>query len=252
MGKLDKKVAVITGGARGIGRQIALTFAGEGADIVVGDVIAMEAVVNEIRNLGRKAIAVKTDVTQKDEVENLLNTAIASFKKVDILVNNAGVPGRGSLLEMTEDEWDIVFGVNLRGVFFCTQAAAKHMIKRKYGKIVNIASIAGIENAFFPKVAVNYAVSKAGVMRLTRICSKELAPYGVNVNAIAPGFVETDLTHSRRSPEEAKLFIEQELKQTPLGRAGTPQDIANLALFLASEDSSFITGQIIAADGGRS
>jgi 3-oxoacyl-[acyl-carrier protein] reductase len=252
MGKLNEKVAVITGGARGIGRQIALTFAAEGANIAIGDVIDMEDVAQGISNLGRGVMAVKTDVTNGDEVRNLVETTIGTFGKIDILVNNAGISGRGGILEMTEDEWDKVFNVNLKSVLFCTQAASKYMTKQKSGKIVNIASIAGIENVFFPRVALNYATSKAGVMRLTRICSKELAPYGINVNAIAPGFVPTDMIHSRRSPEEVRLFVEQEAKQTPLGRTGTPQDIANLALFLASEDSSFITGQVIAVDGGRS
>jgi len=252
MGKLDKKVAVITGGARGIGRQIALTFAGEGAEVVIGDVISMEEVAHGIRNLGRGVRGVRADVTKRDEVKNLFEAAITAFERVDILVNNAGISGRGSLLDMTEDEWDAVFSVNLKSVFLCSQVAAEHMVRRKYGKIINISAIAGIENIFFPKVAVNYATSKAGVMRLTRICSKELAPYGINVNAIAPGFVPTDLISSRRSPEEARLFIEEETRQIPLGRTGTPQDIANLALFLASEDSSFITGQVIAVDGGRS
>jgi 3-oxoacyl-[acyl-carrier protein] reductase len=251
MGKLNDKVAVITGGARGIGKQIALTFANEGADIAIGDLIEMETIAQEVRNLGRRVITVKADVSNKDEVKNFFNKTLATFKKVDVLVNNAGISGRAGLMEMTEEDWDRVFNVNLKGVLLCTQAAAKYMMEQKYGKIINIASIAGIENLFFPRVAINYATSKAGVMRFTKICSKELGSYRINVNAIAPGFVETDITHARRSPEEAKRFIEEEIKQTPLGRAGTPQDIANLALFLASEDSSFITGQIIVIDGGR-
>jgi 3-oxoacyl-[acyl-carrier protein] reductase len=252
MGKLDNKVAVITGGARGIGKQIGLTFAGEGADIVVGDVIEMDAVAQEIEDLGRRVIAVKTDVSNKDEVKNLIDTTIAAFKKIDILVNNAGIPGRASLMEMTEDHWDMVLDVNLKGVLLCTQAAARHMMERKYGKIINISSIAGLEYDFNPHIAPNYAISKAGVMRLTKICAKQLGPYGMNVNAIAPGFVETGIIYTGRSPEQVEQFIEQEKELTAIGRAGTPQDIANLALFLASEDSSFITGQIIAADGGRS
>jgi 3-oxoacyl-[acyl-carrier protein] reductase len=251
MGKLDKKVSVITGGARGIGKQIALSFAGEGADIVIGDVIEMDAVAQEIGDLGRRVITLKTDVSNKGEVKNLVDAAMAAFKKIDILVNNAGIPGRASLMEMTEDHWDRVLNVNLKGVLFCTQAAARHMMARKYGKIINISSIAGLEYAFNPHIAPNYAISKAGVMRFTKICSKQLGPYGINVNAIAPGFVETDIIYTGRSPEQVKRFIEQEKELTAIGRAGTPRDIANLALFLASEDSSFITGQIIAADGGR-
>jgi 3-oxoacyl-[acyl-carrier protein] reductase len=252
MGKLENKVAVITGGARGIGKQIAVTFAIEGADVVIGDVLEMEAAAQEITNIGGRVITVKTDVSDQAEVKNLFDTTIATFNKVNILVNNAGIPGRTTLMEMTEDTWDQVFNVNLKGVLFCTQAAARYMMTQKYGKIVNIASIAGLQHAYMEKVSPNYATSKAGAIRLTKLCSKELGPYGINVNAIAPGFVETDIIYRGRSPQEAKAFIDEEIKNTPIGRAGVPQDIANLALFLASDDSSYITGQTIAADGGRS
>ena len=252
MGKLDNKVAVITGGARGIGKQIAVTFAIEGADVVIGDVLEMAAAAQEITNLGRSVITVKTDVSKQDEVKNLFDKTIATFKKVDILVNNAGIPGRTTLMEMTEDTWDQIFNVNLKGVLFCTQAAARYMMKQKYGKIVNIASIAGLQHAYMEKVSPNYATSKAGAIRFTKLCSKELGPYGINVNAIAPGFVETDIIYRGRTPQEAKEFIDDEIRNTPIGRTGVPQDIANLALFLASDDSSYITGQTIAADGGRS
>jgi 3-oxoacyl-[acyl-carrier protein] reductase len=252
MGKLDNKVAVITGGARGIGKQIAVTFAIEGADVVIGDVLEMEAAAQEITNIGKKVITVKTDVSKQDEVKNLFDKTIATFKKVDILVNNAGIPGRTTLMEMTEDTWDQIFNVNLKGVLFCTQAAAGYMMKQKYGKIVNVASIAGLQHAYMEKVSPNYATSKAGAIRLTKLCSKELGPYGINVNAIAPGFVETDIIYRGRTPQEAKEFIDDEIRNTPIGRTGVPQDIANLALFLSSDDSSYITGQTIAADGGRS
>jgi len=251
MGKLDNKVAVITGGARGIGKQIALTFAIEGADIVIGDILDMDAAAQEITNMERRVITVKTDVSRQDEVKNLFDTTIAAFKKVDVLVNNAGIPGRTTLMEMTEDTWDKIFNVNLKGVLFCTQAAARTMMAQKYGKIVNIASIAGLGHTYMEKVSPNYATSKAGTIRFTKLCSKEFGPFGINVNAIAPGFVETDSIYTGRSPEEAEQFKNEEIQQTPIGRAGTPQDIANLALFLASDDSSFITGQTIVADGGR-
>lgn len=252
MGKLDGKAAVVTGGARGIGRQIALTFANEGADLVVGDVIDMEPLAREVESIGRKVITVKTDVSNRDEVKNLFEAAFDSFQKVHVLVNNAGIPGRNTLMDMTEDAWDKIFDVNLKGMLFCTQAAARFMMEAKSGRIINIASIAGLQHAYFPRVSLNYAVSKAAIMRLTKVCAKELGPYRINVNAIAPGFVETDITYRGRSLEEAKRFIEEEVKQTPIGRAGTPQDIADLALFLASDNSSFITGQVIVADGGRS
>lgn len=247
MGKLAQKVAVITGGARGIGKQIALTFASEGADIVIGDIIEMEAAAQDIKDLGREVITVKTDVTHKEAVRNLIDSAIDNFNKVDILVNNAGIVRHAPLLEMTEEEWNAVIDVNLKGVFLCTQAVAKHMVERQYGKIINIASIAGL-NAVY--VSANYCVSKAGVIQLTKVCARELGPYGINVNAIAPGVVITDMTYTR-TPAEAERFIEERRNLAVLGRIGTAQDMANLALFLASDQSSFITGQVIAADGGR-
>ncbi len=249
MTKLNKKVAIITGGARGMGKQMALTFASEGADIVIGDIIGMESTVQEVRKLGRNVIAVNTDVTKKADVQNLINTAIENFKKVDILVNNAGIMRPAKLLEMTEEDWDAVFNVNLRGVFLCTQAVAKHMIEQKYGKIINMASMAGVGSA--SPGQTNYATSKAGVIQLTKVCALELGPYGINVNAIAPGVVKTDILYSLKSPEEVNQFIAEREKQAALGRVGTPQDIANIALFLATEDSSFITGHVIAANGGR-
>jgi 3-oxoacyl-[acyl-carrier protein] reductase len=251
MGKLSQRVAVITGGARGIGKQIALTFAKEGADIVIGDVIEMGTVAEEIVGLGRKGVTIRADVSKKSDVKNLIDTAITTFKRVDILVNNAGTLRRATVLEMTEDDWDTVFNVNLKGVLWCTQAAAKYMAEQKYGKIINIASIAALGSTRPAWIAANYATSKAGVVRLTKSCSNELGPYGINVNAIAPGFIFTDITYIGRSPEEVKRFAEEQIKTTDLGRAGTPQDIANVALFLASEDSSFISGQVIAVDGGR-
>lgn len=251
MGKLDQKVAVITGGARGIGKEIALTFAREGADIVVADVLGMETVEQEIRDVGQRVIAIKADISKKEEVVSILDATIAHFKRVDILVNNAGVSRNATLMEMTEEDWDFVLDVNLKGVFLCTQAAARHMIEQRYGRIINIASIAGLVGAALPRIAANYAVSKAGVIRLTKNCSKELGPHGINVNAIAPGLVLTEIHYSSRSPKEAELFREEEIKTMPLGRAGTPRDIANIALFLASEDSSLITGHVLVADGGR-
>ena len=247
MGKLAQKVAVITGGARGIGKQIALTFASEGADIVIGDIIEMEAAAQDIKDLGREVITVKTDVTHKEAVRNLIDSAIDNFNKVDILVNNAGIVRHAPLLEMAEEEWNAVIDVNLKGVFLCTQAVAKHMVERQYGKIINIASIAGL-NAVY--VSANYCVSKAGVIQLTKVCARELGPYGINVNAIAPGVVITDMTYTR-TPAEAERFIEERRNWAILGRIGTAQDMANLALFLASDQSSFITGQVIASDGGR-
>ena len=153
---------------------------------------------------------------------------------------------------MKEEDWDSVVNVNLKGVFLCTQAAAKRMVEQKSGKIINIASIAGLVGASLSPIAVNYEAAKAGVIRFTKSCSKELGPFGINVNGIAPGLVLTELHFTSRSKEDAERFRAEEVKSMPLGRAGAPEDIANIALFLASEDSSLITGQIIVADAGRS
>ena len=249
MERLARKVAVITGAARGIGKEIALTFAREGADIVIADIIPLEATEQEIKDLGRRVIAVKTDVAVREDVKNLFDRAISNFKQVDILVNNAGIVRRAPLLEMTEDTWDVVIDVNLKGPFLCTQAAGKCMAARKYGKIVNIASIGGLITT--PGVPANYSVSKAGVVQLTKVSARELGPYGINVNAIAPGVVVTDMTRYGRTAAELEEFIEDGKKSAVLGRVGFPRDIANLALFLASDESSFISGQVIAADGGH-
>ncbi|MFC1907468.1 SDR family NAD(P)-dependent oxidoreductase [Chloroflexota bacterium] len=251
MRKLDKKVAVITGSARGIGKQIALTFASEGANIVVSDVRTeeMEATAKEIKDLGRKVINVKADVSKKEEVKKLIDTTIDNFNKVDILVNNAGITRQASLLEMTEDEWDDVLDVNLKGVFLCTQAAAKYMIEKKYGKIISIASVDGLGGTKLR--AANYAASKAGVIQLTKSYARELGTYGININAIAPGLVVTDFISTGRTPKQVEQLLEERRKLALLGRLGFPQDIANVALFLASDDSSYITGQVIVSDGGR-
>ena len=248
MGKLAQKVAVITGGARGIGKQIALTFASEGADIVIADIVEMETAAQDIKSLGQKVITVKTDVTLKEEVKNLIDTTLDHFQKIDILVNNAGITKRAPLLKMTLEDWDTVMDVNLKGTFLCTQAAAECMVKRKYGKIVNIASVGGL-NAVH--LSANYCVSKAGVIQLTKVSARELGPCGINVNAIAPGVIMTDIVCYQRTPAELERFIEERKNWAVLGRIGTVEDIANVALFLASDESSLITGQVIAADGGR-
>lgn len=252
MGKLDEKVAVVTGGGRGIGRGICLGYASEGADVIVNyasqDQPALE-VVEAIQKMGRRAVAVKGNIALKADVERIIQTAMDNLGKIDILVNNAGALRNASLLEMTEEDWDTVLNVNLKGVFLCVQAVARHMIERRYGKIINITSITGV-NTIHPGEA-NYASSKAGVNQLTKIYALELSPFGINVNAIAPGAVLTDMSYSRRTPEEVNRRVEERKKTTALRRIGTPEDIAKLALFLASDDSSFITGQVIAADGGR-
>lgn len=251
MGKLDGRIAIITGGARGIGKQIALTFAMEGADIVIGDVLVpeMQETEQEIRHMGRKAITVEADVSKKRDVIRLVDAAIENFNKIDILVNNAGITRRGSLLEMREEDWDRIHDINLKGTFLCTQAVIGYMIQRKYGKIINMASCAGLGSYFMDLSA--YAASKAGVVGLTKYCAKELGPYGINVNAIAPGQITTSITFMNRTSEEVRALQESSKMVQVIKKSGTPQDMANIALFLASDESEFISAQVISSDGGR-
>jgi 3-oxoacyl-[acyl-carrier protein] reductase len=242
--RLKDKVALITGGAQGIGRDIALAFAREEADIVVGDVNMEKAVQTqqEIEALGRRCLALQLDVTNYAKVEEAINKILDKFTKVDILVNNAGITKDNLLLRMSEAEWDAVLNVNLKGVFNCTKAASRVMIKQRSGKIVNIASIIGIiGNAG----QANYSASKAGIIALTKTTAKELASRNINVNAVAPGFIQTDMT--AKLPENVKQKM---LEAIPLGRFGSPADVANLCLFLASEEASYINGQTIVVDGG--
>ncbi|MFC2067363.1 SDR family NAD(P)-dependent oxidoreductase [Chloroflexota bacterium] len=250
MKRLAGKVAVITGASRGLGKQMALQFAGEGADIVLNDIREkdMEAAAQEIRESGQKVVTVMADISTKEGAKKLIDSALDSFKKVDILVNNAGVPSRSSLLEMPVEEWDKTQTVDLKGVFLCTQAVARHMIEQKYGKIINISSATGLGTV---TGTVAYGSAKAGVVQLTKTCARELGPYGINVNSIAPGRVVTDITSTGRTPEEVEKSIENRRNAAVLHRVGTPEDIANLAVFLASDESSFISAQTIACDGGR-
>jgi len=241
---LKGQTAIITGAGRGIGRAIALALAGRGADVVVGDIdaAAAQAVASEAAALGVRSAAVACNVVIRREVEALVERALSEFGRLDILVNNAGITRDTLLVRMTEEQWDLVLDVNLKGTFFGCQAAAKPMMKARSGKIVNLASITGlIGNAG----QANYSASKAGVIALTRTVAKELASRNVQVNAIAPGFIETEMT--RELPEKARAAF---LDNIPLARPGTPDDVANLVCFLASPESAYITGQCIAIDGG--
>jgi 3-oxoacyl-[acyl-carrier protein] reductase len=242
--RLKDKVALITGGARGIGREIAVLFAKEGADIVIGDVNPQETekACLEIETLGRQALGLQLDVTSSGKVDEVINKILDKFSKIDILVNNAGITKDGLILRMSDADWDAVLSVNLKGTFNCTKAVSKVMIKQRSGKIVNIASIIGIiGNAG----QANYAASKAGIIALTKTSAKELASRNINVNAVAPGFIQTDMT--AKLPEELKKKM---LSAIPLDRFGAPLDVANLCMFLASEESAYITGQTIIIDGG--
>lgn len=242
--RLLNKVALITGGARGIGREIALLFAREGADIVVGDVNMAEAdkTVKDIEALGRKAFGLELDVTSAVKVDEAVNKILDKFTKIDILINNAGITKDGLLLRMSENDWDAVLTVNLKGTFNCTKAVSKVMIKQRSGKIVNIASIIGIIGN--PGQA-NYSASKAGIIALTKTSAKELSSRNINCNAVAPGFIQTAMTD--KLPEELKQKM---LSAIPLNKFGSALDVANICLFLSSEESAYVTGQTIVVDGG--
>ncbi|MFY9402264.1 MAG: 3-oxoacyl-[acyl-carrier-protein] reductase [Candidatus Omnitrophota bacterium] len=242
--RLKDKVAFITGSAQGIGRAIALTFAKEGADIVVADLnldLAAKTA-SEIESLGRKAMALELDVTDYAKVEEGVNKILDKFGKVDILVNNAGINKDNLLIRMSQAEWDAVISVNLKGTFNCIKAVSRPMIKQRSGKIVNIASIIGLMGNWGQ---ANYAASKAGIIALTKTVAKEFATRNINANAVAPGFIQTDMT--AKLPEDVKKKM---LEAIPMAKLGVPEDVANLCLFLASEESSYITGQVITIDGG--
>ncbi len=242
--RLQNKVAMVTGGARGIGKAISLLFAKEGADIAVCDVNLenARATCAEIEALGRKAIALEVDVTSFVKVEEAVNKILDKLTKVDILVNNAGITKDNLLLRMSEAEWDAVLNVNLKGAFNCIKAVSRPMMKQRAGKIVNIASIIGlIGNAG----QANYAASKAGIIALTKSAAKELASRNIIINAVAPGFIQTEMT--AKLPQELQDKMRQVI---PLDKFGTPDDVADVCLFLASSDSDYVTGQTIVVDGG--
>lgn len=242
---LDGRHALVTGASRGIGRAVALAFAAEGASVALnfaGNVAAAEAVRAEIESAGGKAILVPADVSDENAVEDMVKTVTEAFGSIDILVNNAGITRDGLLLRMKEEDWDAVLNTNLKGVFLCTKAVSKFMMKKRYGRIVNMASVVGVTgNAS----QANYAAAKAGVIGFTKAMAKELASRGVTVNAIAPGFIRSDMTDVL--PDKVK---EAMLAEIPLGRAGEPADVAKAALFLASDQAAYITGQVLKVDGG--
>ncbi|MBY0120733.1 3-oxoacyl-[acyl-carrier-protein] reductase [Bacillus sp. S/N-304-OC-R1] len=243
--KLEGKAALVTGASRGIGREIALELARQGADIAVnysGSEERANGVVAEIKEMGRNAIAIQCDVSDSESVANMVKATIDAFGKLDILVNNAGITKDNLLMRMKEDEWDDVININLKGVFLCTKAVTRQMMKQRSGRIINISSIVGVSGN--PGQA-NYVAAKSGVIGLTKTTAKELASRGITVNAVAPGFITTDMTDKLQ--EEVKDAM---LKQIPLARFGEPSDIANIVVFLASEDSRYMTGQTLHVDGG--
>lgn len=243
--KLMDKVAVVTGAGRGIGRAVALDLSREGARVVVSDINfkSAEETSNIINAEGGTSIAVRADVSLRNEVRELFRKAVEAFGRVDILVNVAGIFSRTPFLELTEEEWDKVLNVNLKGVFLCCQEALPLMIKQRYGRIINIASLSGKRGGVTS--GVNYSSSKAGVIALTRSIAKFAAPYNVIVNAVAPGLIDTDMV--RQFPPEVR---EKQIKAIPLGRLGEPEEVAKLITFLASDDASYIVGETININGG--
>jgi 3-oxoacyl-[acyl-carrier protein] reductase len=241
---LSNRVAIVTGSGQGIGREIALMLAEQGASIVISDVNAATAkeVAAEIEAKDRKSIAIPVNVTVAAEVNKLVEQTLSSFGHIDILVNNAGITRDGLLLRMSEADWDLVLTINLKGAFICTQAVLRHMIRQRWGRIVNIASVVGLTgNAG----QANYAASKAGLIGLAKTTAREVASRGITVNAVAPGFIDTGMT------QKLSENVKQEfLKQIPLGYFGLPKDVAYVVAFLVSEEAHYITGQVINVNGG--
>ncbi|MCM3594334.1 3-oxoacyl-[acyl-carrier-protein] reductase [Metabacillus idriensis] len=242
---VEGKVALVTGASRGIGRAIALELAQNGANVAVnyaGSEAKANEVVDEIKALGREAFAVQADVSDSEAVAAMVKATVEQFGRLDILVNNAGITKDNLLMRMKDSEWDDVININLKGVFLTTKAVTRQMMKQRQGRIINIASIVAVSGN--PGQA-NYVAAKAGVIGLTKTAAKELSSRNITVNAIAPGFITTDMTD--KLTEEVKTEM---LKQIPLARFGEPSDISNAVTFLASDKSSYITGQTIHIDGG--
>jgi 3-oxoacyl-[acyl-carrier protein] reductase len=250
-GRLQGKVALITGGSRGIGRSICRTFAREGAAVIVNFTSHAEKaqeIVAEITNAGGRAIALQADVASRSAVNAMTAAAKEKFGVIDILVNNAGILRPGNVLKLNENDFDRMMEVNVKGIINTVQAVAPLMIQRAYGKIVNLSSLAGLGTAV--NETTPYAITKAAVISLTKRLALELGPHHINVNAIAPGFIRTEMLQFLDNDED-RARLETLGKKAILNRVGTPEDIANAALFLASEESSFMTAQVITVDGGR-
>lgn len=245
--RLADKAAVVTGGGRGMGRAVAMAFAREGADVLVNylsNETAAQEVAAQVERLGRRSKAVKADVAQKAEAEGLIKTCVDEFGKIDILVNNAGFTRPAMLRKMTEDQWDQVLGVHLKGVFFCSQAAANAMAEQKSGKIINVTSVAGLVGTVGQ---INYSAAKGGILSFTKSAARELARYNICVNVISLGILATEMTEKIRTDEKLKAIY---LGRILMDRFGDPDEIAPSFVFLASDEANYITGQLLCVDGG--
>lgn len=256
--RLKGKVAVVTGSGSGLGKAIALRLAGEGASIIVADIneAAIDTAVREIEVVGGQARGYRVDAGKREQIQEFMNDTAVQSGRIDILVNNAGITRYRPFATLSDEDWDAVVCLDLKGVFFCAQAVAPHMVRQRYGKIVNIASSLGTGTTPHaaggsPGGSSAYASAKAGVIQLTKTLARELGPSQVNVNCVAPGFFLTPLTGATRSPEEVKEHIEVRTRSAVLNRPGKVDELANAVLFLASDESSFITGQTLCVDGGR-
>ena len=242
---LNPQIAIVTGASRGIGREIALSFAEAGANVVInyaGNKALAEEVAEKVRESGAKALVVQADVSKSDQVERLIAVTNAEFGRIDILVNNAGITKDNLIMRMKEEDWDDVINTNLKSAFLLSKGVSRIMMKQKSGRIINISSVVGIlGNAG----QANYVAAKSGMIGLTKTLARELATRGITVNAVAPGFIETDMTATLSEDIRAEL-----LKQIPLARLGSPKDVANVVKFLASESAGYLTGQVLHVDGG--
>ena len=245
--KLAEKIAVVTGSSRGVGRAVALGFAAEGAHVVINytsNEKAANEVIDLIADMGRKAIAIKADVADKDQVDELFGQTMETFGKVDILVNNAGFTRPALMLKMTEEQWDQVVDIHMKGAFLCAQAAAAHMKEQQEGKIINVTSVAGLVGTVGQ---INYSAAKGGIISMTKSMARELARYNICANVISLGIVATDMTEKIRTDEKLKDIY---MNRILLKRFAEPEDISPAFVFLASDDSNYITGQLLCVDGG--
>jgi len=244
MFNLIGRTAIVTGSARGIGQSIAVELARQGANVVVADIIPGNATVNKIRALKRKSFFVKVDVSKKEEIENVVAETIKKFRKIDILVNNAGIFQPAPSENLEEEDWEKTIDINLKGYFLFAQTVGRHMLKKKKGSIINVASVAGIMGY---AQAVAYCASKGGINLLTKSLAAEWSPLGIRVNSICPGIIETAMTKDILANKKTKQGM---IMKVPLRRTGKPVDIAGGAVFLASDASSYVTGQELVIDGG--